>query len=60
MTGALKRLEDVQKDMRELRRDLDTPKRYFDAKEVSRQVRKRVAESVGESSNTHASTEQDS
>lgn len=60
MSGALKRLEDVRKDMRELRRELDTPKRYFDAKEVSRQVRERVAESVGGSSNSHASTEQDS
>lgn len=60
MSGALKRLEDVRKDMRELRRDLDTPKRYFDAKEVSRQVRQRVADSVGESNNTHTPTEQDS
>ena len=60
MSGALKRLDEVRKDMRELRRDLDTPKRYFDAKEVSRQVRERVAESVGESNRTRTSTERDS
>ena len=58
MSGALKRLDDVRKDMRELRRDLDKPKRYFDAKEVNRQVRERVAESVGESNSTRPSTEQ--
>jgi hypothetical protein len=42
VTAVLKRLEEVRAAMKELTRDLNRPRHYFDLNEVNRKVTERV------------------